>query len=184
MRGFLTAPLRGLHQGLQSVKRYRVTIDGRIYDVEIDDPNARPVTARLSGVAYSVDVEPERVGDTSPRRGSDTDGPGSGWEAAPRTAPVASAGSPLADGPRAMTAPIPGVVAAVMAIAGQTIKRGDELLTLDAPKKLSLQVTPRSRGRPARTRAYRRVCGGGAGGGVVGGRCRGGRPGRDRPGCR
>ena len=52
------------------------------------------------------------------------------------------------------------------------------------PKKLSLQVTPRSRGRPARTRAYRRVCGGGAGGGVVGGRCRGGRPGRDRPGCR
>jgi glutaconyl-CoA decarboxylase len=124
------------------VKRYRVTIDGRIYDVEIDDPNARPVTARLSGAAYSVDVEPERVGDTSPGRGSDTDGPGSGREAAPPTAPVASAGGPLADGPRAMTAPIPGVVAAVMASAGQTIERGDDLLTLDAMKMLNVIRSP------------------------------------------
>ena len=38
--------------GSQAVKRYRVTIDGRIYDVEIDDPRARPMTARLSGTAY------------------------------------------------------------------------------------------------------------------------------------
>ena len=39
------------------MKHYRVTIDGRLYEVEIDDPRARPVTARLSGTAYSVDIE-------------------------------------------------------------------------------------------------------------------------------
>ena len=45
------------------MNRYRVTVDGRIYDVEIDDPHARPVTARLSGFAFSVDVEPAREED-------------------------------------------------------------------------------------------------------------------------
>jgi biotin carboxyl carrier protein len=125
------------------VKRYRVTIDGRIYDVEIDDPNARPVTARLSGVAYSVDVEPDRVvDDTSPRREPGADGPEWGVELAPPTASTAPAGDPLKAGPRAMTAPIPGVVAAVMVEAGDTIERGDELLTLDAMKMMNVIRSP------------------------------------------
>ena len=46
--------------------RYRVTIDGRVYDVDVDDPRARPVTARLSGTAYSVDVEPAHGADAPP----------------------------------------------------------------------------------------------------------------------
>ena len=49
------------------MKQYRITIDGRIYEVQIDDPLARPVTARLSGVAFSVDVETVRpTTDTEP----------------------------------------------------------------------------------------------------------------------
>ncbi len=43
------------------MKQYRITIDGQIYEVQIDDPLARPVTARLSGVAFSVDVETTRL---------------------------------------------------------------------------------------------------------------------------
>jgi hypothetical protein len=38
------------------VKRYRVTVDGRTYEVEIDDPRARPVTARVLGEVFRVDV--------------------------------------------------------------------------------------------------------------------------------
>ena len=41
----------------QDVKRYRVTVDGRTYDVEIDDPRARPVTARVLGEVFRVEVE-------------------------------------------------------------------------------------------------------------------------------
>ena len=125
------------------MKRYRVTIDGRIYDVEIDDPNARPVTARLSGVAYSVDVEPDRViDDTSPRQGPGGDTPVGGEELALPTAPAPPTLNPLDAGPRAMTAPIPGVVAAVMVEAGDTIERGDELLTLDAMKMMNVIRSP------------------------------------------
>ncbi len=124
------------------MKRYRVTIDGRIYDVEIDDPNARPVTARLSGVAYSVDVEPERGGDADPPREADADAQASGDVLQPPTTPAEPAGGPLGAGPRAMTAPIPGVVASVAASAGEAIERGDELLTLDAMKMLNVIRSP------------------------------------------
>ena len=130
------------------MKRYRVTIDGRIYDVEIDDPNARPVTARLSGVAYSVDVEPGRVNDAGPQQEARAEpAPGDVLEpptalAEPPTALAEPTGGPIGAGPRAMTAPIPGVVASVAAEAGQTIERGDELLTLDAMKMLNVIRSP------------------------------------------
>ena len=117
------------------MNRYRVTVDGRIYDVEIDDPHARPVTARLAGFAFSVDVEPAREED------DETDGtqpvlPGVSGGAPAR---AASAG---VTGPKAMTAPIPGVVATVSVKVGQTGTRGDELVTLDAMKMLNVIRSP------------------------------------------
>ena len=124
------------------MRRYRVTIDGRIYDVEIDDPDARPVTARLSGVAFSVDVEPTRVDEASSQHDADGDRPAGDGAPMPLTVPAGSDGDPLAAGPRAMTAPIPGVVDSVVASAGQTIQRGDELLTLDAMKMLNVIRSP------------------------------------------
>ena len=116
------------------MKRYRVTIDGRIYDVEIDDPRARPVTARLSGAAYSVDVEPARAGETgaslpaSPGVPISDDAP----DAPPTTVGEA----------QALTAPMPGVVAAVVTTVGQAVHRGDELLTIEAMKMLNVMRSP------------------------------------------
>ena len=165
------------------MKRYRVTIDGRSYDVEIDDPRARPVTARLDGVAYTVDVHAPRAaagaverpeadgGPAAPGRtqepGVEGDGapavPAAGPDGAPApgvaataSAATASAGGapqpidgPGATGavgaeasPQTMTAPIPGVVASVVANVGQVVKRGDELLTLEAMKMFNVLRSP------------------------------------------
>jgi biotin carboxyl carrier protein len=120
------------------VKRYRVTIDGRIYDVEIDDPHARPVTARLSGVAFSVDVEPARADDEN--RAEQTPLP---TDVAHVPSPLTAPGTATSvDSPQAMTAPIPGVVASVAVSAGQPVERGDELLTLEAMKMLNVIRSP------------------------------------------
>ena len=123
------------------MRRYRVTIDGRIYDVEIDDPNARPVTARLSGVAFSVEVEPAHL-DDAPQQQADTDRAASEGPYEPPHALSERTADLLAAGPRAMTAPIPGVVASVAVSAEQRIQRGDELLTLDAMKMLNIIRSP------------------------------------------
>ena len=79
------------------MKRYRVTIDGRVYEVEIDDPRARPVIARVSGVEYAVDVHPARTdeaGQTHPA-----------GDAAGTPTPSALPAEP--DAPHAETAGIP-----------------------------------------------------------------------------
>ena len=119
------------------MRRYRVTVDGRIYDVEIDDPNARPVTARLSGFAFSVDVDPAR--DDMDKAEEELTAP---QQIAGDTATDPPATGTTVDGPQAMTAPIPGVVANVAVSPGQTVARGDELLTLDAMKMMNVIRSP------------------------------------------
>jgi biotin carboxyl carrier protein len=111
------------------VKRYRVTVDGQAYDIEVDDPRARPVTARLLGTAYTVDIQ----GGSSPKDDATEPPPSS----VPSTSAVASAAS------AAMTAPIPGVVCKVVVKPGQTVSRGDELLTIEAMKMFNVMRSPR-----------------------------------------
>ena len=147
------------------MKRYRVTVDGRDYDVEVDDPRAHPVTARLDGVVYTVDVHVPRAGaDSVERPAADEAVPptvptaepaGAEGTVAPAAAsvPESLAGEPGATAaaaaseasetaPQTMTAPIPGVVASVVANVGQVVKRGDELLTLEAMKMFNVLRSP------------------------------------------
>jgi biotin carboxyl carrier protein len=117
------------------VKRYRVIIDGRTYEVEVDDPRARPVTARVAGKVFSVDIEttappPSAAAPTGP-----TNSPAMIF--APQTA-----GPALAPGQQALTAPIPGTVAKLVAKAGQVVQRGDELLTIEAMKMFNVIRSP------------------------------------------
>lgn len=108
------------------MKRYRVTVDGRAYDVEVDDPRARPVTVRLLGTTYAVDVE----------RGSSPEDAG--------TEPPPAAVSGRSDAASAaMTAPIPGAVCKVVVRPGQTVTRGDEMLTIEAMKMFNVMRSPR-----------------------------------------
>lgn len=108
------------------MSRYRVTVDGRVYDVEVDDPRADPVTARVAGTAYAVNVEPAR------------ETPADTPAAAPSEPPPAAPDAP----PRTLSAPMPGVVAKVTASAGRAVTRGDGLLTIEAMKMLNVIRSP------------------------------------------
>ena len=117
------------------MKRYRVTIDGRTYEVEVDDPRARPVIARIENNTFLVDVESGSVRDTP---------------ASAATAP-ALPGMPAVPGPQAkpagehvLTAPIPGTVVKVAAMVGKVVQRGDELFTIEAMKMFNLIRSPRA----------------------------------------
>ena len=120
------------------MSRYRVTVDGRRYYVEIDDPHASPVTATVAGTTFTVDVEPS---DSTDVPLADPAPPAAETRpAAPAAAPVAAAAQ---GDPDRMIAPIPGVVSSIAIAAGQTVARGDELLTLEAMKMMNVIRSPR-----------------------------------------
>lgn len=94
---------------------YKVTLNGKIYEVEVEKgeaviqaeyeaalPKATPVAATQEAVA------------------------------APSAAPVATA--PASAGANSVTAPMPGTINAVKVTSGQQVKKGDVLFILEAMK--------------------------------------------------
>jgi biotin carboxyl carrier protein len=124
------------------VTRYRVTIDGRVYDVDIDDPRARPVTARLSGTAYSVDVEPTHSAPAADGAAADAESAPPDEPSTPLLFPSGPSPETDSEGPRTMTAPIPGSVTKVVASVGVSVERGGELLTIEAMKMFNVIRSP------------------------------------------
>ncbi len=125
-------------EDVQIVRRFRVTIDGREYDVEIDDPSARPVIARVSGEVFRVQVSvQDGAGARAPAQPEPTAAP----------APTASSSNAAAalrspNGDHALMAPMPGTILSLMATVGQAVQRGDELLTIEAMKMFNVIRAP------------------------------------------
>jgi biotin carboxyl carrier protein len=96
-------------------KTFRITVEGRSYNVVVEDltdqaphPAAAPVAADGAAVARPAVVPPPA--------------------AAPAPAPVAEAG------PGAVVAPLAGVVYGIDVRVGQEVKPGDQLATIEAMK--------------------------------------------------
>jgi biotin carboxyl carrier protein len=111
--------------------KYRITIDGQAYEVEIADLHARPLLVTVDGEPIQVDVErllnhvaPSAQPAAPPRI------------AAPATPPPMSS-VPTGVAPRAgltVRAPIPGVIVALLVHPGDQVAYGQELCTIEAMK--------------------------------------------------
>jgi biotin carboxyl carrier protein len=118
------------------MKRYRITLDDRTFDVQIlDDPRQREVRVEVNGERLTVGVEPvasaaEAVGPQMP---------------SPDEAPSARrpTGGRLPPSTGAVIAPLPGVVKSIAVQPGQTVARGDTLLTIEAMKMDNVIRAPR-----------------------------------------
>lgn len=106
--------------------KVNLTIEGKNYQVNIADVNARPVIAEVNGVAY--EVWPEDA--TAPVAQAAVSTP-----ATPRPAetPVVAA-KPVASGAQTLNAPLPGVIISIDVKEGQSVKAGQELYVLEAMK--------------------------------------------------
>ena len=113
--------------------KYKVSIEGQTFEVEIEDVNARPVIAVVDGERF--EVSPDN-GHTSHSNGT----PAPARTAVARTAP-GPAGPAVSSG-AAVRAPIPGVVVGVSVEPGARVERGKELLVIEAMKmKNSVRAT-------------------------------------------
>ena len=84
--------------------KYKVTLNGRVYEVEVEEVGGVPAPVAVAPVA----------------------------PAAPVAAPAPVAAAPVAG--EAVTAPMPGNILKVAVSQGQTVKEGELLLVLEAMK--------------------------------------------------
>src|SRR5687768_13817873 len=93
--------------------RLKITVDGKVYEVDVEatEPEQQRRAAPMAGAASRAIV-------TGP----------------PPSAPMASAGAPVADENKVCRSPVAGVVVKVSAQVGQAIQANDVLMVLEAMK--------------------------------------------------
>ncbi len=124
-------------------ERLKVLVNGKPYEVEIEDLGSSPLNVTVNGTAYTVSVE---TGQVAPAKVA----------AAPITAPAMTpkqvitevAAAPAAPvhtngSTDAVIAPMPGVILDIAVKVGETVKRGQQLCALEAMKMKSAIRSPR-----------------------------------------
>jgi len=121
--------------------RLKVQIEGQVFEVEVDDLDARPIVATVDGERFEVWPEAAGVSSSTPASRptpSKPEGVGA-HSSAPASAPIphsAPSLTPASGGDKALVvrAPIPGVIVAIAVRPGAKVEIGDELCVLEAMK--------------------------------------------------
>jgi biotin carboxyl carrier protein len=103
--------------------KYQVRIDERVFEVEVEDINARPVVAHVDGHRFEI----------QPENGTDSKVPNDARQMAVPSMPRRGAQSQNLRGDE-MTAPLPGVVTEVFVKSGEQVEAGQVVLVIEAMK--------------------------------------------------
>lgn len=110
------------------MKKFKFTIAGQPYDTTVNEiePNVCEVT--VNGTVFQVEIEKQ---ETVKKKPVVAPRPAAAGAAAPTAKPAAA---PAAAGTTVVKSPLPGSIVKVMVQAGQDIKKGDTLLTMESMK--------------------------------------------------
>ena len=131
------------------MKEYRVNVNGKDYQVKLDDPNASPVQVEVNGQAFEVTLSEQGAVRTVARPREDTELEQvyiptvastyveTSVEIETETSgPDADAAPPSGDAQQ-VTAPMPGKILDIEVQVGSQVKNGDVLCNLEAMKMKS-----------------------------------------------
>lgn len=93
------------------MKTFNVTVNGKSYEVQVEEVKSNKPASKAPSAPKAATTAP-----------------------APVAAPTPQAAPTVAAGANTVNAPMPGKVIAVAVTVGQTVKKGDLLLTLEAMK--------------------------------------------------
>ena len=110
------------------MKKFKFTIAGQPYDTTVNEiePNVCEVT--VNGTVFQVEIEKQ---ETVKKKPVVAPRPAATGAAAPAAKPAAA---PASAGTTVVKSPLPGSIVKVMVQAGQDIKKGDTLLTMESMK--------------------------------------------------
>ena len=104
------------------MKKYNVTVNGTMYEVVVEEADAASVSAPVAAPAAPVAAPAAPVA-PAPKA------------AAPKAAPAPKAAAVAGnEGAEKVTAPMPGNVLEVKVSVGQSVKKGDTVIVLEAMK--------------------------------------------------
>ena len=117
------------------MRTYSYNVNGAQYDVTIESIQGQVAKVNVNGVAFDVEMlgAPIAEGDLPAAAPAATSAAASAATTAPTAAPAtpakgaAGAGTPV-------KAPLPGVVTKVLVANGQSVKKGDTVVVLEAMK--------------------------------------------------
>ena len=115
--------------------KYKVTLNNRVYEVEVEEGSAMLVDE----YALAAPVAPAHV---APAPAAPAHVAPAVVAAAPAAAPAPAAAAPLAAG-EAVKSPMPGNILKINVAQGQSVKEGDTLIVLEAMKMENDVVAPR-----------------------------------------
>ena len=111
------------------MKKFKFTISGKPYEVEVQDIEGNIATVNVNGTEYKVEMEEQAAPVVAPvARPAKPAATASAKSVAPR--PVANAGG----AGYKMAAPLPGTIMQIFVHQGDSVKKGDKLLMYEAMK--------------------------------------------------
>ena len=127
------------------MRNYRITVGGKTYHIEIDDPHASPIRVRVDGKPFEVYVEGQGgEPGTAPE-------PDSLKPSKPAPAPQVRTPKPAApsigegevEEMDILAAPMPGTILSIAVREGDHVRRGQEVCVLEAMKMKNSIKSPR-----------------------------------------
>ncbi len=109
------------------MKKYKYTINGTAYEVEVGDIVDNVVNVTVNGEAYKVEKEPE----PEPEKPKPVVRPAA---AAASPSPSGSSSSTRAYNEKVVKAPLPGVITEIKVNIGDPVAVGDTVVVLEAMK--------------------------------------------------
>ena len=111
------------------MKKFKFTISGKPYEVEVQNIEGNIATVDVNGTEYKVEMEEQAAPVVAPvARPAAKPAAAPTQSAAPR--PAAAAGG----AGYKMAAPLPGTIMQIFVKQGDTVKKGDKLLMYEAMK--------------------------------------------------
>ena len=112
------------------MKKFKFTISGKPYEVEVQDIEGNIATVNVNGTEYKVEMEEQAAPVITPPVRPATKSTTTSAAPAQSAAPKAAAGG----AGYKMAAPLPGTIMQIFVKQGDTVKKGDKLLMYEAMK--------------------------------------------------
>lgn len=115
------------------MKQYKYTINGAQFDVTIDSIVGSKAKVEVNGIPFEVEMQGSSlVEEALPTVSTEAAAAPAAAPAAEPAAPAAAKSGPGAGAP--VKAPLPGVVTKILVKEGQSVKKGETVLVLEAMK--------------------------------------------------